>query len=61
MKIEVALVFENPEANTSLQIEKDTDGYSMTIFDDDGSVSTMVLDRASMVRLTNFLNEELSQ
>lgn len=55
-KIETALTFENPEDGSALQIEMDTNGYSLTIFDADGSVATMFMDRAAFDRLSLFIN-----
>lgn len=60
INIDTALVFENTDNGSSMQIEKDAEGYSVTVFDADGSSATMQLDQRSLVRITNFLNEELS-
>lgn len=56
MKIETALTFENPEDDSTLQIEMDTNGYAVTVFDPDGSTATMLLDEASLVRFAAFIN-----
>lgn len=55
MNIETALTFENTEDGSTLQVEKDTSGYSMTIFDADGDIATMALDGPAIARLINFL------
>lgn len=54
--IETALTFENPEDDSALQIELDTNGYAITVFDPDGSLASMVLDEASMGRFVSFIN-----
>lgn len=54
-KIETALTFENPEDESALQIEMDTNGYSLTIFDADGSVASMAMDKAAIGRLSQFI------
>lgn len=54
-QIETALTFENPEDDSALQLEMDTSGYAITVFDADGSIAVMNLDRRSLIRLTNFL------
>ncbi len=55
MNIETALTFENTDDGSTLQVEKDTSGYSMTIFDADGDIATMALDGPVIARLINFL------
>lgn len=61
MNIETALVIDNTTDGTCLQVDKDTHGYSITVFPRNDDGATIKLDRASLVRITNFLNEELSQ
>lgn len=56
MSIETSLTFENPEDNSALQVEMDTTGYSLTIFDADGSIASMMLDDRSLTRLASFIN-----
>lgn len=58
--IETALTFDNPEDGSSLQVEIDTSGYSMTIFNGYDS-TTMNLDRKALVRLINFLTDTLNE
>lgn len=63
LKIETALTFENPADDSALQIEMDTNGYSVTIFDAEGNIATMELDRATLARFatfTNALNKEIN-
>lgn len=54
-KIETALTFENPYDDAALQIEMDTNGYSVTIFDAEGNVASMELDEVTLTRFTNFI------
>lgn len=54
-KIETAVTFENPEDESALQIEIDTNGYSLTVFDADGTVATMVMDKPALERLSHFI------
>lgn len=42
-----------------IQIEKDTTGYSMTVFDADDYETTVVLDPAALATLLNYFNKEL--
>lgn len=60
-KLDIALVFENPQDGSTLQFEKDTDGYSITMFGEDGEGVTMHLDPASLIRLTNFMTDIINE
>jgi hypothetical protein len=59
IKLETALTFENPVDRSALQIEMDTDGYSLTIFEADGTAATINIDRESLPRMAHFLNNIL--
>lgn len=54
MKIETAVTFENPEDESALQIDIDTNGYSLTVFDADAA-ATMNMDRPTLERLAHFI------
>lgn len=58
--IETALTFENPDDGSSLQVEIDTSGYSVTIFNGYDS-TTMALDARALARLINFLTDTLNE
>lgn len=59
--LEIILVFENPKDGSTLQFEMDANGYSMTIFPAEGEEASMELDQASLVRLSNFLNDTVNE
>lgn len=58
--IETALTFENPADGSTLQVEIDTDGYSVTVFQGSDAAS-VTLDQRSLVRLINFLTDTLNE
>lgn len=58
--IETALTFENPDDGSSLQVEIDTSGYSVTIFNGYDS-TTMTLDAPALARLIYFLTDTLNE
>lgn len=60
-QIDTALVFENQLDGSSIQFEIDTFGYSITIFDADGGEATMSLPRTTLVRLTNFMIDTVTE
>ena len=60
-QIDTALVFENQFDGSSIQFEIDTDGYSITIFDPDHGEATMFLPRPTLVRLTNFMIDTVTE
>jgi hypothetical protein len=59
-ELDLALVFENPQDGTALQFEKDTDGYSITVYGE-GTEATVFLNAASLIRLTNFMTDIINE
>lgn len=58
---DLALSFDNIKDGSTLQLEMDTDGYSVTVFDADGSVATTILDEVSFEALARFINLALNK